>query len=76
MNKQLDRLKRASPAKRTAVGESVGGRPDTRSRVKPIRLTLDLAPDLHERFDEWCWQHRTTKAEALRALIEEHCQPQ
>lgn len=37
-------------------------------RSKPVRITLDLAPDLHRRLKLWSVQESATTADVLRTL--------
>jgi hypothetical protein len=37
-------------------------------RVKPVRITIDLEPDLHRRVKVWATEHDARLADVVRAL--------
>ncbi len=71
------RQRATEPATAEAVPEERSAPAAPRAaRVKPVRMTLDLAPALHADFDDWTTritrqlgQGRVVRADVLRVLV-------
>lgn len=50
--------------------ESREGRSETKKRVKPKRLTIDIDPELHRKLKLSCVQRNIQIADLVRSMIE------
>ena len=74
---QTPEKKVAKPKKAGEEASNVVAMPPKASKVeaeiRPKRLTIDIDPELHEKFRIKCFSDRTTMADIMRNWIEEHC---
>ena len=60
-----DRLRRGSPVTQPSAASQVAAGP---ARVKPYRLTVDLAPADYEKLRDWAHQAHMSHSDVFRTL--------